>query len=236
MKTPRRLLAAALAAALLPIQSLAWTAHPQDLSDVEVTFDESVDPAKQKNEPSAWAKAEVDAAIAANLVPQLTGNPKYTAQITREQFAELVYNMVVLTSGDVPDVLDAKAFTDCANPSVTGASAFGIVDGVGEGKFAPTQATNREQIAVMVSRSLDSLKKLTKFDLAPTAADISKFTDQGQVSPWAVSGMGALASNGIMSGTSATTLSPKSSCTVEQAILLCYRVYEKFKQVSGWEI
>ena len=66
-------------------------------------------------------------------------------------------------------------------------------------------------------------------DLTPAASDISKFTDKDKVSGWAKESVGTLAANGIMSGTSATTLSPKDSCTVEQSIMLLYRVYEAAK-------
>ncbi len=45
---------------------------------------------------------------------------------------------------------------------------------------------------------------------------------------WAMEGVGTLAANGIMAGTSATTLSPKEPRTVEQSILLLYRVFRKF--------
>ena len=44
-------------------------------------------------------------------------------------------------------------------------------------------------------------------------------------SDWAMQSIGELAENGIMNGTSDTTASPKDSCTVEQSILLIYRVY-----------
>ncbi|MFA5522976.1 MAG: hypothetical protein WDA24_01340 [Tissierellales bacterium] len=44
-------------------------------------------------------------------------------------------------------------------------------------------------------------------------------------SNWAKQGVGVLANNNIMSGTSKTTLSPKSSATIEQSVLLVYRLY-----------
>lgn len=64
-------------------------------------------------------------------------------------------------------------------------------------------------------------------NLVPNTADLGKFTDKDQVSSWALEGVGALAANGIMSGTSATTLSPKASCPIEQSIVLIYRLYKK---------
>ena len=80
----------------------------------------------------------------------------------------------------------------------------------------------------MVSRAIEYLNDKDNKNVAPNAGDIEKFTDKGQVSAWAVDGVGVLVTNGIMNGTSATTLSPKDSCTVEQSILLLYRVYQLF--------
>lgn len=203
--------------------AFAWTVDDVNWAEVEVTIEESK--SAPDNTPSDWAKSEVDKAIAAGLVPALTGNPKFTDTITREQFAELIVNAVTVIYGEGPDVSNAAAFTDSDNPKVLAASAAGIVSGVGNGKFDPKQTTNREQIATMMARASGYLKTLTNKDVTPKAADISKFSDNAQVSAWAVNGVGLLAANGIMAGTSATTLSPKASCTVEQSILLVYRLY-----------
>ena len=174
--------------------------------------------------PSSWAGAEIAAAQQAGLVPALTGSPKFTDAITREQFAELVINAVTIIYGEGPE-LTAAAFSDCDNIKVRLAASAGIVTGVGDGKFAPKQTANREQIATMMARASAYLKALTGKDLTPKSADLSKFTDKGQVSSWAADGVGLLAANDIMKGTSDTTLSPKASCTVEQSILLVYRLY-----------
>ena len=64
-------------------------------------------------------------------------------------------------------------------------------------------------------------------EAAPAAPDLTRFTDRDEVSSWALDGVGLLAANGIMNGTGATTLSPKNPCTIEQSILLIYRLYVK---------
>ncbi len=206
-----------LSVALLTPVAFAWESHPVDMDKVGVDVG-----------ASEWAVDELKAAGEAGLIPSLTGNPGFQDAITREQFAELALCLVKAIYGKDADMEKAKSFTDCDNPAVLEASAFGIVDGLGDGKFAPTQTTNREQIAVMVSRSIDCLNDLNNKNVAPNPPDLEKFTDKEQVSPWAVDGVGVLAANGIMSGTSATVLSPQNSCTVEQSILLFYRVYQQF--------
>ena len=184
----------------------------------------------EKESISAWAVEEVEAAYAAGIVPEFTDDPAYKAQITREQFAELVVKMVTVALGEAPDTAGTAPFTDSTNPSVLQAAAAGIVNGVGNDKFAPKTTTTREQIATMVYRAIGYIRAESGVDLAPIPGSIASFTDKTSVSPWAVEGVGALAANGIMNGTSATTLSPKNGCTVEQSILLVYRVYKSFTE------
>lgn len=178
--------------------------------------------------PSDWAGKEIAAAQQAGIIPTLTGNPKFTATITREQFAELVVCMVEKVQGAALTV-SSEIFTDSANSSVLKAYEAGIVSGVGNNKFDPTAQTNREQIFTMMARATSYLEIKKEKDITPLEPDISKFSDKGQVSSWAVEGMGLLAANGITKGTSDTTLSPKASCTVEQSIVLLYRLYAAIK-------
>ena len=209
----------------LSVPALAWTVDEVNWNEVEVTIQEST--SAPANTPSDWAKSGVEAATAAGLVPALTDSPGYQDTITREQFAELVVCMAEKIQGGELDAA-GSAFNDSSNPAVLKAYATGIVAGVGENRFDPTAKTNREQIATMIARAISNLEVRKGKDITPIASDISKFTDQAQVSGWAAEAMGTLAANGIMAGTSATTLSPKNPCTVEQSILLLYRAFEKF--------
>lgn len=210
--------------------ALAWKMEKQDLSQIEVTFDPAVDPA---NRPSEWAKSELEAAAEAGLIPEdMSGDVKLQNAITREQFAELAVNLTRVIYGEGPDILLAKTFTDCDNLQVRLASAAGIVDGVGGGRFDPTATTNREQIASMLYRAIVYLEKSMDISVLSTPADISAFSDKDQVSNWAAAGVGTLAANGIMKGSGSTVL-PQSPCTIEQSILLCYRIYTIFFSRMG---
>jgi len=193
------------------------TYEPEDVLSEERLEKESI---------SAWAVEEVEAAYEAGIVPRFSDDPAYKDKITREQFAELVVQMVSVLLEKAPDTEGTPAFSDSSNPSVLQAAAAGIVNGVGDNKFAPKTTTTREQIAAMVYRAIGYIKAESGVDLAPLPGDLSSFTDRDKVAPWAVEGVGALASNGIMNGTSDTTLDPKSGCTVEQSILLVFRVYK----------
>ncbi|MEG2421764.1 MAG: S-layer homology domain-containing protein [Oscillospiraceae bacterium] len=213
--------------------ALAWRMEKQDLSQIEVTFDPSVDPATHIAPPSTWAKPEVDAAIAAGLVPQFTIGAIYTADITREQFAELMMKTIdVIAGGDTidPAKLAKVQFSDSDNKTILRAAASGVVNGIGGDRFAPSDTTNREQISCMMIRSWNYLadqKPATIREAAP-AGSLEGFTDAGEITDWAVSCVGRAVGNGLMKGTGdGTTLSSQDECTVEQAILLCYRLYTK---------
>ena len=213
---------AVLAAAALTLSAGAWEVQQQDLTGVEVTIEGGMSAG-----PSDWAKVEVEAAQDAGIVPQLTGSPAYQDAITREQFAELAVRMVETALGRDLPVGPAGTFSDCTNPAVLKASQAGIVTGVGGGRFDPAAPTNREQIAAMIYRSIACLEGENKTDYVEKFEDLSLYTDIDQISSWAVQSMGILAHNRIMLGTSDTLISPKASCTVEQAILLLYRVYSR---------
>ncbi|MEM5767447.1 MAG: hypothetical protein AAGU23_04545, partial [Bacillota bacterium] len=108
----------------LSVPALAWTVDEVNWNEVEVTIQEPT--SAPANTPSDWAKSGVEAAIAAGLVPALTGNPGYQDTITREQFAELVACMVEKVQGGELDAA-GSAFSDSANPAVLKAYAAGIV-------------------------------------------------------------------------------------------------------------
>lgn len=211
-------LSVALSGALLTPAAFAWESHPVDMDKVGVDVG-----------ASDWAVEELKAAGEAGLVPTLTGNPGFQDAITREQFAELAVNLAEKATGAEITAVPADTFTDCSETAVLKAYAAGIVNGIGDGTFTPEQTTNREQIAAMLYRAVQYIEQNGGKSLAVKTTDISKYTDNAQVSSWAKDGVGVLAANGVMKGTSDTTLSPKASCTVEQSVILVYRLYEHIK-------
>lgn len=217
----KRFLSAVLLMAVLSTQAMAFTFEQVSVEDLfapEVIEQEKV---------SNWAREEFDIANSLGLVPALTDQPAFTGSITREQFAELIVNLVEKVLDKQIDAASSDTFTDTSNVAVLKAYEAGIITGVGEGKFAPKNTTNREQIATMIYRATQYLAEPTGENLTPNAGSIEMFTDKARISSWAAEGVGKLAANDIMKGTSATTAAPKSACTVEQSILLIYRVYQK---------
>ena len=105
------------------------------------------------------------------------------------------------------------------------ACAWGYNNGIigGYKAFYPEQAVSRQELATMLY-NYDSLRESPS-----VSGDLSKFSDSGSVVSWAKDAMTWANAVGIVSGTSATTLSPESGASRAQvATMLCrYLDYAK---------
>ena len=103
--------------------------------------------------PSDWAKAEVEQAVQAGLVPELTGDPAYQDALTREQFAQMMYNYAkfkgydLTAGGDLTQFPDAGAISDWAETALSWANGKGLINGHENGTIDPKGSTIRAQAA-----------------------------------------------------------------------------------------
>ena len=71
-----------------------------------------------ENAPSFWAEKEVAAAKEAGLVPALVDDPAYQDSTTREQFAQLIVQMITVATGKEMEAAPAGTFQDTDNEAV----------------------------------------------------------------------------------------------------------------------
>ena len=100
--------------------------------------------------PSFWAEKEVTAAKDAGLVPALVDDPAYQDSTTREQFAQLIVQLITVATGKEMEAPPADTFQDTDSEAVRKAYQAGIINGMGDGTFAPKQTMTREQMATMI--------------------------------------------------------------------------------------
>ena len=178
--------------------------------------------------PSAWAQREVEAARELGILSALTDSC-YTCSMNRLRFAELMVSLVEHAAGAEPDAAEVIPFSDTADIFARKAYVAGIVNGIGDGTtFSPDGTLTREQLATMLCRAVRYIEGETGETVLPASADLTGYTDADQISDWAADSMAVLNAAGILQGTSGTTLSPKDTTTVEQAILLTLRAYQEF--------
>jgi len=172
---------------------------------------------------SDWAKAEIAKAGEYNLLTdRISGN--YTGNITREEFCELVIMLYMSLSGNVTPETGSNPFTDTQNENIIAANKLGIVYGVGSNRFAPNNSATREEIAVMLYRALKAAKPETGF----SGSSYRVFSDQDEISDWAINEILYLTESGIINGTGNGYFMPKRYISREEAIALVARMYEKF--------
>lgn len=177
--------------------------------------------------PSSWAQAEISAADAAGLIPELNGDPGWQDHTTRLQFAQLAVRLAEKATGQTLPVAPASTFADCSDLDVRKAYAAGIVSGTSDTTFSPDNSLTREQLAAMLWRAAAYIQKQTGEPVLSAGSSLAGYTDAGRVSAYAKEAVASLAQHGIMKGTSATELSPQENCSVEQSILLTYRMMQK---------
>jgi len=175
---------------------------------------------------SEWARPEIENADAAGLITPSLGEV-YTKDITRGQFAELIVNMVEKVTQKEIEAAPDTTFIDTSDISVLKAYASNIVNGVDENIFEPDTLITREQIATMLYRAINYIENETGNEYVTKNDNLDNYTDKDMVSSWALSAVGVLANNEIMKGTSETTLSPQNNASIEQCIVLVYRLFEK---------
>jgi len=119
---------------------------------------------------------------------------------------------------------DAVAFADCHNADVQAAAALGIVDGVGNGLFAPYRFITREQAAVMLARTAAVL------GISAMGESVS-FTDAPQFASWVEAAIQTASQIlcgeeqvPLMQGVGNARFAPQSVYTVEQSVITLLRL------------
>lgn len=183
---------------------------------------------------SAWAKMELDHADALGLIPSSLKGADMTKPITREEFAELAVILYEKTTGTKAAAASTNPFKDTDNQEILKAYELGITQGISATVFAPKELTNREQVATMLSRAIRGMVPDGDFSTTATPS----FTDQKNISSWAMDHVLFMSKLGIIKGTNgkfmpkATTTAEAASgyatTTREQALAMSVRIYENY--------
>lgn len=102
--------------------------------------------------------------------------------------------------------------------AVRWAASEGIVEGVSASEFAPDAEITREQLAAILWRYAGE---------PATAANLAAFTDAASVSAYAADATAWCVEQGIITGTTATTLAPQGAATRAQCAAMLMRFAER---------
>ena len=166
--------------------------------------------------PDSWYHDDVSAAFRDRLMNGVSDTlfaPNDT--MTRAMLVTVLWRAMGSPGGSSHSFTDVPAGTWYSD-AVAWAAANGIVNGVGDGKFAPNSPITREQFVTILHR----------LQLSPACEAALPFADAGAVSPWATSAMCWAVQAGILTGSARPDgiyLDPAASATRAQAAAILNR-------------
>ena len=128
------------------------------------------------------------------------GNFDPEGSMTRAEFATIVVRALGLTPAANDTFTDVPASSWYA-PYVGTASSFGLINGVGGGRFNPDGTITRQEAAVMVSRAAELCGMDTEMDTAAVRNMLAQFPDYMTSAEWARAQLAFCYREGILSQT-----------------------------------
>ena len=170
---------------------------------------------------SAWAKEELDAMAALDLIPALLEERgDLRENITRLEMCALAVQAYERYTGEELSLPDETPFPDTNDPIAAKSYAAGFALGYEDGTFRPDRLLTRQEFFVFVSRFLQA----AGLDPAEHGEDLAGFVDAGAISAWALDATWQVVDLGVVQG-SGGKLDPLGHTTCEQALAMFYRAY-----------
>ena len=146
---------------------------------------------------------------------------------TRAMLATLLYRLE--GSPDLSNEILGYPYADVDADSWYGDAVYwarlnGVVTGITAETFDPNGNITREQMAVMLYRYAD----YKGYDVTQGGMAAREYEDYGTVSSWAQAAVDWAVNAGLISGTSATTLTPQGSATRAEIATILMRFVETF--------
>ena len=168
---------------------------------------------------SKWALSSMEYAYEHGIVTEAELQ-KATSPMSRKEFCGAVMGFLESVTGIERKATIATPFSDCDDPVVTAAYEAGVIGGVEPGKFAPDKTLTREQMAIMIARTL----KVCNMDLTEDAKK-NPFTDTSVLYEASNRYIDQLYGAEIVNGYSDGTYGPFRQMTVQEAVISFVRAH-----------
>lgn len=175
-----------------------------------------------------WAKSPVEQMASKRMVSGVSKTAYAPDRaITRAEFTALLVRALGIrtetaATGNVFKDVVANAWYASA---VEAGARSGLVNGLGESRFAPDERITREQMAVMLANARVLATGQTA-GTRQTANLPSGFSDAAEVSLWARAAIAEAVADGLIQGITPDRLAPAESATRAQAAVMLKRLME----------
>lgn len=172
-----------------------------------------------------WAEEAIEI-LAARHITQGVDATRFNpgGKVTRAEFAAFLVKAL-----GVDTTAYTGKFTDCPQgawytPVVEAAAQKGLVNGIGNGKFAPTAYVTREQMAALLMKAYE-ITTLKSVSGEAAKASVT-FTDGDKISSWAQNSVKACYANGLIRGMPDGSFNPGGSALREQVAKVLVQLLE----------
>ncbi|GIO15719.1 hypothetical protein J19TS2_52740 [Cohnella xylanilytica] len=184
-----------------------------------------------------WARRDIELLASKRIANGLTADRfAPDSLVTRAEFAALLARALGLAGGGAAparfgDVPDAAWYAS----DVYAAAGHGLVQGDADGSFRPSADITREQMAVLLARSLRlAPERAPGAGATPLSASrpLSGFADADRVAPWARDAVETLLASGVLTGRSSGSLAPQGFATRAEAVVLIARTLQAMELLN----
>lgn len=142
-------------------------------------------------------------------------------KLTRSMLTQMLWSLEEWPASKIGTFTDVESGAWYRN-SVSWAADKKIVEGYTDGSFKPDNNITREQVATILYRYV----KNSGGDVSQRA-DLSRYSDASQISSYALEAMQWANAEGLINGTTGTTLSPKGNTTCAQMATILMNFMEE---------
>ncbi len=175
-----------------------------------------------------WSKEAVND-MGSRMVVTGAGSGSYEPDrnMTRAEFATIMVRALGLSANDSASSFGDVRSADWFRGYVNTAGAYGIITGYNSSRFGPQDTITREQAMTMIARAM----KLTGLSAVPTDTEqvalLSAFSDSNQLSAYAKASAAACLKTGIVTGKTATAISPGTPVTRAEVAVMVRRLLQQ---------
>ena len=198
--------------------------QPAGKVEIEVTY--AVDLPFTDVPEDAWYHEGVEH-VYANYIMNGTSSSSFSPSIpvSRGMIMQILYNLA-----GQPDVEGNSGFTDVSggywgSDAIAWAVENGVAEGFGDGTFRPDDSLTREQMAVV----LHNYAYRMGWDVS-ASGDLSGFTDIPEGEYWARDALAWAYGEGLITGTSESTMEPNAQTSRAQIAVIMMRFCERYAE------
>ncbi|WP_054024499.1 S-layer homology domain-containing protein [Bacillus sp. FJAT-28004] len=183
-----------------------------------------------KDTKGHWAQRSIEHLASKQIVNGIGENVfNPSGKVTRAEFISMLVRSLGLQGSSQTSVFQDVHANDWFTGAVQTANELGLINGMSNGNFQPEAQVSREQMAVMIVRSMALMDTGTQ----ATAVDLdSRFKDADHISVWAKEAMALLVSENMLVGVDKDKLAPKNSVTRSEAVTILERFLTFTKMIN----